>query len=84
MARKERVSFTIDPELFDQFARYAEENDLDISDAYREALQEYAYIKMPSAEVEAEFEVKHAEIEARASEERIASLPALSATSLPN
>ena len=85
MARKERVSFTIDPELFDQFATYAEENDLDISDAYREALQEYAYIKMPSSDAEAEFAVMHAKVEAkRASGESIASLPALSIASLPN
>lgn len=82
---KERVSFTIDAELFDQFVAYAEENDLHISDAYRQALQEYASIKMPRADEEAEFEVMYAKVQAeRASEGSYASLPALSATSLPN
>jgi hypothetical protein len=82
---KERVSFTIDAELFDQFVAYAETNNLSMSEAYREALQEYAYIRMPSAEAEAEFEVILAKVEAkRTSEGSIASLPACLATSLPN
>jgi hypothetical protein len=75
-AQKERVSFTIPAELYDEFALFAAAKQVPLSTVFRHALKEFAEISFPDPALDAEFDAMEAKLQAQQS---IADLPELSA-----
>jgi hypothetical protein len=75
-AQKERVSFTIPAELYDEFTLYAFTKQVSLSTVFRHALKEFAEITFPDPVADAEFDLLFAKTQA---EQSIAGLPKPSA-----
>jgi hypothetical protein len=73
-AQKERVSFTIPAELYDEFALFAAAKQVPLSTVFRHALKEFAEITFPDPVADAEFDLLFAKTQA---EQSIADLPEL-------
>jgi len=74
----ERVSFKIDPELFEKFQFFAWENGASMAEVFRDALRFYAQAFMPSPEQQEQAEAVRAQVRAeRAQQEYITALPTL-------
>lgn len=83
----EKISFAVDPELFEKFQFFAWENGISMAEAYRDALRLYAEINMPDPEEQAQDEALLAQVRAeRARQEMLVALPTLvlAPVGLPN
>jgi hypothetical protein len=73
-AEKERVSFTISADLYEEFADYAAEKQVSMAAVFRAALSDFAYVKFSNSELDAEFEAFSAKVQAQ---QEIEDLPKL-------
>lgn len=83
----EKISFAIDPELFEKFQFFAWENGISMAEAYRDALNLYAEINMPDPEERAQDEALLAQVRAeRQRQEAMTALPQVlrASVALPN
>jgi hypothetical protein len=64
-AEKERVSFTISADLYEEFADYAEANQVSMSKVFRDALSDFAAVRFPNPELDAKFAATVAKVQAQ-------------------